>query len=243
MRKPSQQKFWDRPVLRGRLVRARGFVLVLLALAYPVVSYKANVAGRPGVAGILFAFLPALALLVGLAWSARPRVLWLGLVAVATGILWRYWHVFRAHYSWVFLAEDVATLSLLSVLFAKTLKAGSVPLITRLSTLVHGSLSPLLARYTRRVTTLWAALFAVLAATSVLLFLWAPRPLWALYANVLTWPIMVAVFVGEYFVRRRVIPPEQCAGFIEVMRAGRKHWRTIAAADNSAQSPCSKAPL
>lgn len=218
------------------LRRGRALVLALLAVAYPFVSYWANVSAKPGLLGVVFPFLPVLFLTLGLAWSSRPRWLWLSAYLVACAILWRNKGLFLAHYSWAFLFEDAGTLTALCLLFARTLRPRRVPLITRLSTLVHGPLSPLLAAYTRRVTQTWALLFGGLAATSVTLFVYGPRPLWAFSANVLTPLLMAAVFLGEYGIRRLVIPPDQCAGFLEVVHASRKHWRTLTETDKDTPS-------
>lgn len=224
------------------LRRGRGFLWGLLVLAYPFVSYEANASGRTGDLGLAFAFVPMLALLFGLSWSARPYVLWRTVFVLTCFALWRYRLAFMAHYSWAFLLEDVGVLSLLCLLFARTLRASQTPLISRLSVLVHGGLTPLLAHYTRRVTQLWAALFGLMAIVSVALFLGAGPAVWAFYANVLTWPIMVIVFVGEYVVRRSVVPPEQCAGFTQVIVASRRYWRSIVTSDQSPAPPSARAP-
>ena len=224
------------------LGRGRVLILVLLTGAYPVVSYIANVSGRPGIIGVMFAFLPLLALLMGAAWSATPRRLWLALYAGVCLVLWRYRFHFVAHYSWAFLAEDAGTLMLLCAVFARTLMPGSVPLVSRLSALIHGPLSPLVLRYTRHVTELWALLFGIMGLMSLLLFLLAPLPLWAFYANVLTPPIMMSVFVGEYMVRRRIIPHDQRTGFAEAFRASHKYWRTIVDTDHGPVAPTPRTP-
>lgn len=216
------------------LERGRGLFFALLAAAYPFVSYWANVSGKPGILSVIFPFVPALFLMAGLVWSSRLRWFWLPVYAVFCVILWRHRDLLLVHYAWAFLAEDAATLMTLCLFFAGTLRPGRIALITRLSTLVHGPLSPVLTRYTRRVTQLWALLFGVLAVLSVALFVFGPRPLWAFYANVFTPALMVGVFVGEYGVRRAVIPADQCAGFLEVVRATTQHWRTVAEADKDA---------
>ncbi|HUW99149.1 MAG TPA: hypothetical protein VMV40_10005 [Acidiferrobacter sp.] len=220
---------------------ARALAFGALAAAYPFVSYRANASGRPGVLGLAFAFLPVLALLLGLAWNAKSRRFWLAVFGGACLGLWYSKNLFLAHYSWAFLAEDVGTLALLCAVFARTLRAGGTPLISRLSTLIHGPLTPLVLRYTRNVTILWATVFGFLAGLSLLLFLLAPRPSWALFANVVTPLVMASVFVGEYLVRRHVLPRDQCTGFMQVVRASREHWRTIVEAEASAV-PSSQAP-
>ncbi|MHB1513525.1 MAG: COG4648 family protein [Acidiferrobacter sp.] len=202
-----------------------------LVVAYSAISYRSNVAGHAGTLGVLFAFAPLLALSLGAAWRGRPRLLWLALWAMACGGLWHDRALIAAHYAWAYLVEDVGMLTLLCSFFARTLAPPRVPLISRLSELVHGSLSPRLAHYTRRVTQLWAALFGVMAIVSVFLFLVAGVRVWGFYANVLTWPIMALVFIGEYLVRRRVIPAQERAGFLQVVFAGSRYWRHLVDTD------------
>ena len=61
----------------------------------------------------------------------------------------------------------------LCFLFARTLRAGSEPLVTRFARAERGGELPAeLARYTRRLTAAWAAFFALMAATSAGLALW-----------------------------------------------------------------------
>ncbi|MHB8254107.1 MAG: COG4648 family protein [Acidiferrobacter sp.] len=226
------------------LKRARTLALALLAMAYPFVSYMANVSGHPGVLGVVFAFVPALVLLLELVvTAARSRLLGWLVTGLAAIVLWRYSGVFFAHYAWAYFAEDAGTLTLLCALFARTLRPARTPLISRLSELTHGSLSPLRARYTRRVTELWALLFGVLAIVSLTLFVAASQASWAFYANVLTGPIIAGVFIGEYIVRQWLIPREERSGFIEVMRASRLHWRAIIAGDTDPILPTPRARL
>ncbi len=58
----------------------------------------------------------------------------------------------------------------------------------------------MVARYTRRVTLVWALFFAVMAILSTLSFL---------FTSVDIWSLVIAVFVIKYIVRRRVLPDER----------------------------------
>ncbi len=205
---------------------------VASVVAYSAVSYRSNVAGQAGTLGALFAFVPLLALSFGAARGGRPRMLWLALWAIACVGLWHDRALIATHYAWAYLVEDVGMFTLLYSFFARTLTPPRVPLISRLSELVHGSLSPRLARYTRRVTQLWAGLFGVMAIVSLLLFLVAGPRVWGFYANVLIWPIMIVVFIAEYLVRRLVIPSQERAGFLQVIFAGSRYWRQLIETDS-----------
>ena len=215
------------------LRKARALTTAALLLAYPVVSYRTNIARHLDPLGALFAFAPLLVLTLTAAWAARPRRLWLVLWGGAGLVLWHYRAFIVVHYSWAYLAEDVGVMALLCGLFMRSLRPSCTPLISRLSLLMRGSLSPFRAHYTRRVTQLWAGLFGAMAIISVLLFFAAGVRVWAFYASVLTWPIMILVFVAEYLVRRVVVPSEERAGFLQVILASRRHWRSLVAGEDS----------
>ena len=224
------------------LRKARALATAALLLAYPVVSYRTNIARHLDPLGALFAFAPLFVLTLTAAWAARPRGLWLALWGGAALVLWHYRTFIAVHYSWAYLAEDVGVMALLCGLFMRSLRPSCTPLISRLSWLMRGSLSPHLARYTRRVTQLWAGLFGAMAIISVLLFFAAGVRVWAFYASCLTWPIMVLVFVAEYLVRRMVIPREERAGFLQVILASRRHWRSLVAGEDSGPSSYRRLP-
>lgn len=224
------------------LRKSRAMATIALLLAYPAVSYRTNSARHLDPLGALFAFVPLLAASVTAAWAGRPRGLWLTLWGGAVLALWRYRAFIAAHYSWAYLAEDVGVMALLCGLFLRSLRPSRMPLISRLSWLMRGSLSPLLAHYTRRVTELWAALFGVLAMVSVIVFFAAGVRAWAFYANILTGPIMVFVFIAEYLVRRMVVPREERAGFLQVILASRRHWRSLVAGEDGGPRPYRRLP-
>ena len=85
--------------------------------------------------------------------------------------------------------------------FGRTLANGSEPLITAVARRVHGSLTPEIEAYTRRVTLAWCAFFAVQIIVSVLLLAVAPLEIWSLFANVLNLPLVALMFCGEHLYR------------------------------------------
>jgi uncharacterized membrane protein len=90
----------------------------------------------------------------------------------------------------------------LGVVFAKTLKRGETPMITRIARAMRGSLSPELEIYTRRVTIVWVAMFVALTASAIALALWARPEIWSLGTNLVHYLVLGALFVGEYIYRR-----------------------------------------
>jgi uncharacterized membrane protein len=106
-------------------------------------------------------------------------------------------------------------------LFGRTLRAGRLPLITRLATHVHGELPVEIARYTRQVTWAWCIFFFAMALTSMLLFLLGPLQVWSAFNNLLNLPLVVAMYLGEYGWRLWRFPNFSHASIATVVRAFR----------------------
>jgi len=99
---------------------------------------------------------------------------------------------------------------MLAGVFAATLRPGQTPLIVRIAELDAGNVPTDFARYLRGLTQAWAIFFAGLACLSLLLMLYAPFEWWSLFVNVLTWPLIGAMFAAEWVVRRlafKQLPP------------------------------------
>ncbi|MGH8635325.1 MAG: hypothetical protein ACRET7_14495 [Burkholderiales bacterium] len=104
-------------------------------------------------------------------------------------------------------------------LFGRTLLQGREPLITTVARRVHGALAPDIEAYTRRVTLAWCCLFAAQILVSVLLFAFVPLEIWSLFVNVLSFPLVVLMFAGEYFYRMVHYPDHPRASIATALRA------------------------
>jgi uncharacterized membrane protein len=162
-------------------------------IGYQVLAYRAL---AQGAAGSWVALVPLLAA-VGLTWRTRLR--WPLVVLAAAAGIWLWTR--PAGVAGALLAVHLSVHLALLWMFARTLRRGREPLVTGIARRVRGDLPPEVARYTRRVTAAWCAFFAGMAATSLLLFLFAPLPVWSLFANLLSLPLVVSMFVAEYLVR------------------------------------------
>ena len=49
--------------------------------------------------------------------------------------------------------------------------------------MIHGAVTPAVARYTRQITLAWTLFFVAIAAVSTLLFATAPIVTWSTFAN------------------------------------------------------------
>jgi uncharacterized membrane protein len=140
---------------------------------------------------------------------ARRKLLWSLVLFAAGGAIYaleqqEHWGLAAAYG----IPHAAIYLSLLW-LFARTLRPGREPLITRLARRVHGTLPPEHDAYTRRVTGAWCVFFATQIVMSALLFGFASLSHWSLFINVLNFPLLALMFVGEYgyrLIRHREFP-------------------------------------
>jgi uncharacterized membrane protein len=87
------------------------------------------------------------------------------------------------------------------IIFGKSLIGEKESVITTLALRMRGPLSPVVLRYTRRVTFAWCLFFAAQLAASLILFLWAPVAVWSLFINVANFPLVLVMFMLEYAYR------------------------------------------
>ena len=116
---------------------------------------------------------------------------WIALAASALVLAW----LARTPYALLpLLLVPVLFVALVAWGFARTLRAGRVPLITKIVSALEArdpaQLEPEIARYTRNLTRVWAVELAVLAAVNLVLALLAvPRGLLAAFGIATPWPV------------------------------------------------------
>jgi uncharacterized membrane protein len=84
---------------------------------------------------------------------------------------------------------------------------------------VHGELSDRKIRYTRGVTIAWTAFFVGVSLVSLTLFIFASAHVWSVFANLLSTPMLAAMFIGEYICRQLMLPPEERTSIADTIRA------------------------
>jgi len=164
------------------------------------------------------------ALLLLLAWlpvvwrrhSLAALSVWVGLAALLLV------PALLGHAELALMALPVVFLGAASWLFARTLRRGEEPLVSRFVRMIEGDARlalPGVRTYTRGVTWYWALLLAALALVSLLVALCAEPGGWlatlgvpapfALHGSLLAWypeagcwALLVTGFAGEYLVRR-----------------------------------------
>jgi len=224
-------------------------LLAMLVITYALLSHGALLGIEPSVTKQAAWLLPIMLAL--LAYDRKSRAL--GIIAGVATALVLVLHGFGATALMLFLPPIFAH-SMLAYLFGSTLRPGNTPLILRFVRLVHGPEqppSPELESYVRRVTFLWAALFALLAAIEFVFLVFAdPDGLlvrsgfvitssvlpttaqFGWFANVGSWAMMAMLMIPEWTIRKRRFPDQPYATFgaflkrlVEVGPVVVRQWR------------------
>ncbi len=186
--------------------------------AYASLSHYCNSVAGAHRLGAALALGPLTAVALVLAWRWTPRAVALLLTACIGVLLYRLWPLLEHNFSLFYLVQESTAYCLLGVTFGRSLMHDRVALCTRFADQLHGPLSPREVRYTRRVTGAWASFFFAVAACSILLYLLTPLRIWSIYINFCILPLIGAMFVAEYLVRRRVLPQVKRSSLMETVR-------------------------
>lgn len=196
----------------NKKVSLRRAVLTTAAtIAIPVLIHVGAVSQQPLAAATALSLLLLPFVLADVRHARYGRA---GLLLLGTAALWLLLGGMPLLY-----ATPVAIHLALCALFAATLLPGRKPLISAYVELQYDSVSVATYRYTRRITAAWAVFFGLMAAQSLLLALFAPVEVWSLFVNLLNYFLVLAVFVIEYLVRRRVLRDRQHPSFMRFLRA------------------------
>lgn len=211
----------------------------MLLLSYALLAHYSNIGKAPPLLGALLALAPLLAVLATGLRRLRWRIVALPLLLACTLLLWRLWDQIERHFDWIYLLQQCALYAALAATFGRTLLAGQTPLCSRWAALVHGPLPTETLRYTRAVTWVWTAFFALVALATLLLYGLAPRSVWSLFVNFLILPAAVLLFAAEFLWRRRSLPNAQHASLRDMVQLFSQAPRLLDAdtADVSSRAP------
>lgn len=209
--------------------RAAGWAAAALLVAgYAVLAHYAASAPNPGLFEACVFIVPLMAFALVAAWRSPHRVAWLALWLAASAALFLVRDRLAASTQWVLLLQNLGFNAMLCLVFGRTLVPGSKPLVSRFAEMVHGPLSPLLTRYTRGVTWAWVTYFALSLVVSMALFVFASHTAWSTFVNLLSLPLLGAMFALEYLVRSMMIPRSERSGFFSAVNAYRQFQRKSA---------------
>jgi len=206
----------------GLVGRIKGAVIVLLLgldlFLANVLSPKAGVSATV----VVLAFLPITLILLDVLWHTSGKRTALAVAALIAIGGWLLLPMLKGQISLVYLLQHLTANLLLGFWFGRSLWRNREPVCTQFAGMLHAHMSPLLVHYTTRVTQAWTIFFFAMAATSILLYLFAPIDIWSIFANGLTLPLLILMFAAEYLVRCRILPPEDQLGPMSAIRAYRR---------------------
>ena len=110
----------------------------------------------------------------------------------------------------------------LLLVFARTLRPGQTALVTSLASRINPGFHAGMVPYTRAVTAAWALFFASQLVVSAVL-LGIDPPLWRLFVTALHLPLVLAMTLAEFAVRRLRWRHES-VGLLETIRGTRRLW-------------------
>lgn len=217
-----------------------------LALSYPFLAHAASLRDSGMLAAAALGAIVLMVLAEGLL-HRRPRA-WLALLLAIAGLA----ALARSpHAQLPLLLVPALFIALVATWFGRSLRAGRVPLITRIVAALEReparALAPALRSYTRRLTLAWAVMLGLLAACNLVLALLAvPGGLlahfgaeppfavgeaqWSWFANGLNYGLVGGFFVLEYLYRKRRFPGRyrNFADFLRRMAGlGPAFWRDL----------------
>jgi len=207
--------------------------MILMGASYPLFAHAAVLSGRPALIAASIGLLAALILFPGLR-NGRPLA-WVLLLAAGFGL----YEVAKSGQTLLLLfLPPILINGFMAWVFGSTLRDGRMPLIERAIILLHGppeNSSGNVADYARKLTLIWTVVFVSLASINLVLAALAspggillsaglnprvtvPLGAWSLFANVLNYVIVAAIFAVEYQVRVRRFPERSHGGFFSFIR-------------------------
>jgi uncharacterized membrane protein len=204
----------------------RGAGLAFVMIAWAVLAHINSAGSAVSDGGLVLALAPLLAAAMILLWRVGDTVRTVlgGLAAI--GLLAWLWASLRQNVALVYFIQHLGTNLALGALFGRSLRSGGTPLVTHFALFAHnGVIPPSIERYTRQVTIAWTVFFLASASASALLFFFAPQAAWSVFANLLTFPLVLLMFAVELLFRRQILPPEERTGVADTLRGYRAAMR------------------
>lgn len=201
----------------------RALAMLPLLAAWALAGHYASAGDAPADFSVALGVLPLVAAASLLLWRAQSVALRLAAGLGCIALLAWLWPQLQQNVALLYYIQHLGSHAALGAVFGHTLLGPGEALITRIARRIQrgGQLSARQMRYTRRVSIAWTAFFFANALLSTLLFILAPTVIWSVHANLLTGPLIGLMFLVEYLVRLRVLPPAERPGFVSAIRAYR----------------------
>lgn len=206
----------------------RGISVVIMIVLYAVLVHHVNVSGAVGLLAVVLAAIPPFLFVFAIAIKAKYKFAGIALILAFIGLVWKLFPYINQHISVIFWLQDIGLMLLLLITFAHTLLQGQKPLCVHFAEMINGGQLPIAhERYARSVTIAWVIFFAVMMIVSTLLFFLAPLPIWSIFVNFLTLPLVALMFVGEYIIRRHTLTDLPAGSVTDAVRAYLNNSRRV----------------
>ena len=179
--------------------------LSLLFLTTPILLAESLIPFWLGLVASLVPTLVVIAVLIARTPFLGRRLL-IGIAAVASALLIEEFGLMKPQN--VYLINFIAIYAIFFKEFYGSLHRNQVPLCTRFAMLVHESISPQLAKYTKALTYSWAAFFGLQIPIWLGLFFILPTQLWSELISVVPPVLIVALFAIDLIARQLMLPYE-----------------------------------
>jgi uncharacterized membrane protein len=217
------------------------FLMIALAIAYPVVAHMAVTTRSVAVTVASLAVLASLLLLPRLA--GRSVIAWCLLPFIVAGLFL----LAHSHAAWLPLYATPVFVNIFGAwIFGHTLARGQVPLIERLARLLHeeDGITDDIAKYARKVTLAWTLFLSGLAVLNLTLALLAePKGIllimgvhpfvtvsvevWSLFANFIDYVMAGVFFLAEYAYRQRKFPQQPYRTLFDFINRARRAGQRV----------------
>lgn len=201
-------------------------IIGVLAIGYAVLAHYASAIADIGAWAIPLVAAPMILVGIGFARESRWGLPVMGLGLALLGVLAWAWPQLHNPASWLYFLQHCGVNALLAAVFGRTLIRQRRPLCTVFASAIHEEMTPELNRYTRQVTAAWALFFLVSAVLSAVLFFFATIEVWSVFANILSMPLIGAMFLVENQVRKHVLPARDRLGLKATVQAFRTNFRS-----------------
>jgi len=179
----------------------KSLLTTAIFISYPIIVHL-NVIGSRSVYAAVF----SIALILFAVWTTYQAGYRFAAALIALVFFGSVAILFKGTTLQVMFLPPVVINVLLAAYFARTLREGQVPLITKFAYMTDGRYIPEKAKYTRGLTQAWVLFFVLIALESLLLAVLAPPEVWSLFTNFINYLFALIFFVGEYFLRRLILP-------------------------------------
>jgi len=193
-------------------LRISVIIAALLIIAYPILVHSAYLFQLPQLrlAGII-------GVITGIFFSALirgSRNAWLAYSIVIATICTLA--LMQSDIYIVYLPPIIIPLSLL-IIFGRTLLPGQEALITEIGEASRGPLSDSMRHYTQKLTWAWCCIFVMMALWPIILLANGKFGLWSWFTNVFNYGIVSLIFIGEFYLRKKLFPNHNHPKFFEYL--------------------------